>query len=71
MEYCNRGDLLQEIIRRKRIPEREAVPIIKQVINGISELHSRKIIHRDIKLNNIFLHNSEVKIGDLGLAKLL
>ena len=36
MEYCNRGDLLQEINKRGRIPEREAVPIIKQIINGIA-----------------------------------
>ena len=38
-------------------------------IDLIQELHSKKIAHRDIKCANILLHNSEVKIGDLGLSK--
>ena len=36
MEFCNRGNLEDEIKRRKNIPEREAIPILKQIINGIT-----------------------------------
>ncbi|XP_043204564.1 raf homolog serine/threonine-protein kinase Raf-like isoform X1 [Amphibalanus amphitrite] len=41
----------------------------RQTACGIEYLHSRDIIHRDLKSNNIFLHNDyTVKIGDFGLA---
>jgi len=43
--------------------------IARQTACGIEYLHSRDIIHRDLKSNNIFLHyDSTVKIGDFGLA---
>ena len=32
-------------------------------------MHSKKIIHRDLKCANIFIHNSEVKLGDFGFSK--
>lgn len=44
--------------------------MILQIIEGLYYLHSRKIIHRDIKLHNIvFDHNMKCKIIDFGLAK--
>lgn len=43
---------------------------IKQIINGISYLHSQNIIHRDLKLDNIFINSetSDILIGDFGLS---
>ena len=38
-------------------------------MNAFRELHKRKVMHRDIKLANIFLHGDIVKIGDFGFAK--
>lgn len=38
-------------------------------MNGFKVLHDRKIMHRDIKLANIFLNNDTVVIGDFGFAK--
>ena len=49
MEYCNGGELQREISKKVKIPEREATLILKQVINGIAELHTQNIIHRDLK----------------------
>jgi polo-like kinase 1 len=40
-----------------------------QVLEGLEYLHSQKIIHRDLKLGNLFLgENMVIKIGDFGLA---
>lgn len=42
---------------------------MKQILDGVSYLHNNGIIHRDLKLGNLFLNeNVEVKIGDFGLA---
>ncbi len=40
------------------------------MLNGLKYLHSEKIIHRDIKCDNIFVNSNsrEIKIGDLGLS---
>jgi NIMA (never in mitosis gene a)-related kinase len=38
---------------------------------GIEYLHKNKILHRDIKSSNLFISNDNLKIGDLGIAKLL
>lgn len=43
--------------------------IARQTAQGMDYLHSKNIIHRDLKSNNIFLHNDfTVKIGDFGMA---
>jgi len=47
------------------------IEITKQITQGMTYLHSRGVIHRDLKTNNIFLTDGTegtVKIGDFGLA---
>jgi polo-like kinase 1 len=55
--------------RRKTITEPETRYFIYQILEGALYLHQQSIVHRDLKLGNIFLSDGmEVKIGDLGLA---
>ena len=43
-----------------------------QILFGISVLHSKKVLHRDLKSANIFLtSNKTIKIGDFGISKVL
>lgn len=44
------------------------IDIARQTAQGMDYLHAKNIIHRDLKSNNIFLHDMVVKIGDFGLA---
>lgn len=60
MEYCNGGDLsgcLKKYKEAYRRPFSEEIVqyIMRQVVNGIYFLHSNKIVHRDLKLDNILV----------------
>lgn len=64
---------MMELQRRRRlITEPETRYYMKQLINGVSYLHQKNIIHRDLKLGNLFLNDDlHVKIGDFGLAAIV
>jgi len=48
---------------------KEALVFAKQILDGVSHIHSHDIIHRDLKPQNIFLVDKVCKIGDFGLIK--
>jgi len=55
--------------RRQTITEPECRYLIQQVALACAYLHRAQVIHRDLKLGNIFLNDAmKVKIGDFGLA---
>jgi len=55
--------------RRKAITEPETRYFMRQIVLACQYLHDNKIIHRDLKLGNLFLNDDmELKIGDFGLA---
>ncbi|CAJ0951390.1 unnamed protein product [Ranitomeya imitator] len=69
LELCRRRSLLELHKRRKAVTEPEARYYLRQTIQGCQYLHGSKVIHRDLKLGNLFLNDDmEVKIGDFGLA---
>ena len=57
------------IKRRKRITEPEATYYVNQLLEAVEYMHDQRVIHRDLKLGNLFLdRNMHIKVGDLGLA---
>ena len=76
MEYCDGGDLGKYINSKKEKNEKISEDLIWlffiKMTLGLAAIHKLKILHRDLKALNIFLsEKSEVKIGDLGVAKIL
>ena len=75
-EYANHGDLFKRLQRLKQrhqsLPEDACWIYFIQLCLGVQALHRNSILHRDLKSANVFLasHN-RLKIGDLGVAKLL
>ena len=69
MEYVT-GKTLKQVIRsRGPLVNEEAVDIMKQLCSAISEAHSRGIIHRDIKPQNVLVKDDgTIKITDFGIA---
>ena len=61
---------MNELVRRrKRLTELEVQCYMVQMMNAIKYLHNHRVIHRDLKLGNLFLSDKmEVKVGDFGLA---
>ena len=76
MEYADGGDLQSKIKaareEKKYLSEDEILNIFTQICLAIKHLHDRKILHRDLKSQNIFLTKAGiVKLGDFGIAKVL
>uniref|UniRef100_A0A3P9CYU0 non-specific serine/threonine protein kinase n=1 Tax=Maylandia zebra TaxID=106582 RepID=A0A3P9CYU0_9CICH len=75
MEYCDGGDLMKKINIQRGVPftEEQIVDWFVQICLGLKHIHDRKILHRDIKAQNIFLTNGgmKAKLGDFGIARML
>ncbi|KAA6387645.1 MAG: putative Mitogen-activated protein kinase kinase kinase NPK1 [Streblomastix strix] len=75
MEYCNMGTLFDLIQAQKDIPIPIIRVIMRQILQGLSYIHSKGIIHRDIKGGNILMHSPTgsgrviLKIADFGTVK--
>ncbi|CCD23928.1 polo kinase CDC5 NDAI_0C02680 [Naumovozyma dairenensis CBS 421] len=72
LEICPNGSLMDLLKKRKSLTEPEVRFFTTQICGAIKYLHSRRIIHRDLKLGNIFFDKDyNLKVGDFGLAAVL
>lgn len=74
MEYCEGGDLENFMKKQSGKPLQEARiwKILIQLLTALYYIHKKNIIHRDIKSLNVFVtKEGDVRLGDLGLAKML
>mgnify|MGYP002862027759 CR=1 FL=1 len=70
MEYCEKGELFDLILSKKKLSEDEAAYYFYQLVNGLEYIHMNNIIHRDIKPENLVLdEKGYVRITDFGIAK--
>ncbi|KAL1122600.1 hypothetical protein AAG570_002930 [Ranatra chinensis] len=69
MEYCPFGTLMDVVTRRGRLTPVEARYYTHQVVTGVKYLHSKNIVHGDLKPANLFISDwARLKIGDFGLS---
>jgi len=76
MDFADGGDLQQQIKKQKEkggyLDEPTILNWFTQICLAMKHCHDRKILHRDLKAQNIFLtSNGIVKLGDFGIAKVL
>ena len=76
MEYCEGGDLagaMKEARRAKsHFAEEQVLDWFAQLCLAVSYIHRRRVLHRDLKSQNVFLtRNNLVRLGDFGIAKVL
>jgi tetratricopeptide (TPR) repeat protein/TolB-like protein len=70
MQYLEGEDLRTLLRSRGKLPAKEAVGIIEQVLSGLQSAHQESVIHRDLKPANIMLDpQGRVVVMDFGLAR--
>ena len=78
-EYCEGGELFDQV--KNQLSELQIAVIFRQLLSGLAYLHSNNIVHRDLKLENILIHEIEtskttgeelfnIKIIDFGTARI-
>ena len=70
-EYCDGVSLEKYLSDKKKLPEAEALKYFKQVVDAYMTLYDNKVIHRDLKPANLLFHGDQIKVCDLGFAKVI
>jgi len=75
MDYADGGNLRQYLNTHrnlKPLPEATVLDLFVQICLAVKHLHDRKVLHRDLKSENVFLTKGNmVKLGDFGMSKIL
>jgi len=71
MECLEGGELFDRVVSRGSLPEAEAADIARQVLSAVAYMHSKGVVHRDLKLENLMLEqvgSRRVRLIDFGLS---
>jgi serine/threonine protein kinase len=71
MEYASGGEVFKYVEEKGRLDELESRRIIQQIVSAMSYCHTRGIVHRDLKLENVLFKTKGdllIKIVDFGIA---
>jgi protein-serine/threonine kinase len=69
LEYASGGELFDHILAHRYLKEKDACRLFSQLISGVWYIHQKKIVHRDLKLENLLLdRHRNVIITDFGFA---
>ncbi|XP_065077211.1 serine/threonine-protein kinase SIK1 isoform X2 [Ochlerotatus camptorhynchus] len=68
-EHAARGEIFDHLVANGRMKEEEAARIFSQIISAVDYCHSKGIVHRDLKAENVLLDNEmNVKLADFGFS---
>lgn len=74
-EYCAGGELLSKMLALKRLSEYTVARIVKQVLSAVAYCHAKRVVHRDLKLENVALENDDIngniKVIDFGTSSIV
>ena len=68
-EFCNGGSLDVLLKKEGPLPEKKAVEFLRQILDAFRLLSKNNIMHRDLKPDNILIHNGSLKLADFGFCK--
>ncbi|XP_070590232.1 interferon-induced, double-stranded RNA-activated protein kinase [Erythrolamprus reginae] len=70
MELCEKQDLSKWLLNKNGVSDKdESIILFQQIVDGVDHIHSKNLIHRDLKPHNIFFYDeNHLKIGDFGLV---
>ncbi|XDT05182.1 Serine/Threonine protein kinases active-site signature [Nakaseomyces glabratus] len=69
LEYASGGEFYKYIQRKRRLKESTACRLFAQLISGVTYMHSKNLVHRDLKLENLLLDKNEnLVITDFGFV---
>ncbi|XP_021277489.1 CBL-interacting protein kinase 24-like isoform X2 [Herrania umbratica] len=71
LEFVSGGELFDKIVHRGRLSENESRQYFQQLIDAVSQCHSKGVCHRDLKPENLLLDSyGNLKVSDFGLSAL-
>ncbi|KAI8143585.1 kinase-like domain-containing protein [Fennellomyces sp. T-0311] len=69
LEYASGGELFEHIVAHRCLKEKDARRLFAQLISSVQYMHRQKIVHRDLKLENLLLdRNRNIVVTDFGFA---